>query len=217
MISESRMFPKAVTLSIAAHIAILGSALAFAQYAGGVFRNSGTVITLSLVSGGGEAVRKPGMKTARTMPVDAMEPAFPVKEITPVPAEDVQSGEKAAPKTDSEGANSATPGQGEGPGQTVTSGADSGTGALSSEQWTQLHSALEQVKTYPRLARERGIEGTVLVRFKVLPSGDIDGVKVVKSSGAAVLDEASVRTVYRAAPMPYVSGWVEVPMSYVLK
>jgi len=88
---------------------------------------------------------------------------------------------------------------------------------MTSEQWQRLHSALESAKTYPRLARERGIEGTVLVRFKVLPSGDIDGVNVVKSSGAAVLDEASVKTVYRAAPMPYVKGWVEVPMVYELK
>jgi protein TonB len=151
------------------------------------------------------------------MPVNAMEPAFPVKDKSPVPAEDVQSGEKAAPSTDSEGANTATPGQGEGPGQTVTSGADSGTGALSSEQWTQLHSAIEQVKTYPRLARERGIEGTVLVRFRALPSGSIEQVDIVKSSGARILDEASITTVYRAAPVPYVDGWVEVPMVYQLK
>ena len=80
-----------------------------------------------------------------------------------------------------------------------------------------LQSAIEQSKTYPRLARERGIEGTVLVRFKVLPSGTVETVNVVRSSGASILDEASVTTVYRAAPLPFVSGWVEVPMSYVLK
>jgi protein TonB len=80
-----------------------------------------------------------------------------------------------------------------------------------------LHSAIERAKTYPRFAREHGIEGTVLVRFKVLPTGDIETVRVIKSSGAQILDDASVRTVYRAAPMPYVNGWVEVPMVYELK
>jgi protein TonB len=80
-----------------------------------------------------------------------------------------------------------------------------------------LQRAIEKAKTYPRFARERGIEGTVLVRFKVLPSGDIEAVDVVRSSGAQILDEASVNTVYRAAPMPYVKGWVEVPMVYELK
>jgi protein TonB len=80
-----------------------------------------------------------------------------------------------------------------------------------------LQSAIEKAKTYPRFARERGIEGTVLVRFRVLPSGAIETVNVVKSSGAQILDDASVRTVYRAAPMPFVDGWVEVPMVYELK
>ncbi len=80
-----------------------------------------------------------------------------------------------------------------------------------------LQSAIEKAKNYPRLARERGIEGVVLVKFRVLPSGDVEEVSVVRSSGASILDEASVRTVRRAAPMPYVNGWVEVPMVYELK
>ncbi len=80
-----------------------------------------------------------------------------------------------------------------------------------------LQSAIEKAKSYPRLARERGIEGVVLVRFRVLPSGEVQEVNIAKSSGAAILDEASVRTVQRAAPMPYVSGWIEVPMVYELK
>ena len=35
--------------------------------------------------------------------------------------------------------------------------------------------------------------------------------------GAKVLDDASVRTVLKAAPVPFVEGWVEVPMVYELK
>jgi protein TonB len=89
--------------------------------------------------------------------------------------------------------------------------------AFSSGQWKLLQEAIEKAKTYPRLARERGVEGVVLIRFKVAPSGDIEKVAVVKSSGSDILDQASVRTVQRAAPMPYLNGWVEVPMSYVLK
>jgi TonB family protein len=88
---------------------------------------------------------------------------------------------------------------------------------FSTEQWQQLYTAIERAKNYPRFARERGIEGTVLVRFRVLPNGEIEKVDIIKSSGSDILDTASVSTVYRAAPMPYVNGWVEVPMSYVLK
>ena len=219
MISESRIFPKAVTLSIAVHIAIFGCALAFAQYTGGVFRHGGAVITVSLVSGGGGdgTVRRPGMETARRMPVAAKPPAFPVPESVYTPAGDAKIGEAVTPAAGSEGTGNDAAGQGEGAGPAAASGADNGTGAFSSEQWTQLSTAIEKAKTYPRLARERGIEGVVLVRFKVLPSGEVERVDIIKSSGSDILDTASVRTVYRAAPMPYVNGWVEVPMSYVLK
>jgi TonB family protein len=55
------------------------------------------------------------------------------------------------------------------------------------------------------------------VRFKLKPSGEIDRVEIVKSSGYDILDSASIRTLYRAGPLPYVNGWVEVPMAYVLK
>jgi protein TonB len=67
------------------------------------------------------------------------------------------------------------------------------------------------------MARERGIEGVVRLRFRLSPSGSIERVEVTKSSGHTILDTASVNTVYRAGPMPYVSGWVDVPIAYVLK
>jgi TonB family protein len=67
------------------------------------------------------------------------------------------------------------------------------------------------------MARERGIEGVVRLRFRLKPSGDVERVEIAGSSGYDILDTASIRTVYRASPMPYVNGWVEVPMAYVLK
>ena len=219
MATTSTNIQRAFLISISAHIALLGTALAFAQYASGLFRNEGSVIHVSLVSGGGTggAIRRPGPETASLMPVNAMPPALPMSETVSGTAVEVQTGETGPAMSGSEGAGLAVAGQGEGSGSTVASGTDGLAGALSPEQWRQLHSALEQAKTYPRLARERGIEGTVLVRFKVLPSGTVEAVNVVRSSGASILDEASVKTVYRAGPMPFVNGWIEVPMSYVLK
>ena len=219
MISESGTFRSAVTLSIVAHIVIFGSALAFAQYYRGFIRSGEAVVTVSLVSGriGGGTARKPFREMARRMPLNSMPPAFPVQETMPAHGEDVKTGEAVAAAAGGEGAGSAAAGRGEGAGPAAAIGADSGMGMFSSEQWTQLYSAIEQAKTYPRLARERGIEGTVLVRFKVLPSGTVENVNVVRSSGTDILDDASVRTVYRAGPMPFVSGWIEVPLSYVLK
>jgi TonB family protein len=214
-----------IAVSLGIHILIFGTALAFAQYTGVLFRNDGTVITVSLLSGGGGAAGRHGQETARRMPVNAMTPALAVPEAKSALAAEEKTegttGEKpgeARPQAGgSEGAGTAVGGQGEGTSPVVAGGADGGASAFSSEQWRQLYSAIERAKTYPRIARERGIEGTVLVRFKVLPSGTIDTVNIVRSSGEEILDEASVKTVYRAAPMPYVNGWVEVPMSYILK
>ncbi len=90
-------------------------------------------------------------------------------------------------------------------------------GLFPSEQWTAIRRSIERAKTYPRLAREMGIQGVVYVRFRLKPSGDVERVEIVKSSGCDILDSATVRTVYRAAPMPYVEGWLEVPISYVLE
>ena len=97
------------------------------------------------------------------------------------------------------------------------SGPDTQFGLVPTEQWAVIVSSIERVKSYPRFARERGIQGVVHLRFRVRPQGEVDRVEIVRSSGYEILDTASVRTVYRAAPMPYVSGWIEVPISYVLK
>jgi periplasmic protein TonB len=90
-------------------------------------------------------------------------------------------------------------------------------GVTSPEEWALLAAAIERTKNYPRLARERGIEGVVRLRFRLNSSGTVEKIEIVQSSGSEILDSASISAVYRAAPMPYVNGWVEIPMKYVLK
>ncbi len=76
---------------------------------------------------------------------------------------------------------------------------------------------------YPPLARKRGYEGRLVVRFLVTPRGLVDKVTLVKSSGYSILDRAAVKTVKRwrfspatkrGRPIPY---WVEVPVVFDLK
>jgi TonB family protein len=96
-------------------------------------------------------------------------------------------------------------------------GVEPGFGIIAPEQWSSIVSAIERTKNYPRLARERGIEGVVRLRFRINPEGAIEKIEIVESSGSEILDNASVRAVYRAAPLPVVSGWIEMPIKYVLK
>jgi TonB family protein len=222
---------KAFFFSMALHTGILGGALAFAHFGTGLFSSDLHSIGVRLVSEGKEYGRAGGRNAAAANPASLQRAALPVQEPV-MPQHDGTDGHQEhsadMSRSDSDGnrgAEAAMAGAtAGGPDQTggerggsADGSSSSGAVGMTSEQWQRLHSALENAKTYPRLARERGIEGSVLVRFKVLPSGDVETVSIVRSSGVKILDEASVRTVYRAAPMPYVSGWVEVPMSYVLK
>jgi protein TonB len=65
---------------------------------------------------------------------------------------------------------------------------------------------LERYKEYPRQARLRRIEGTAIVRLAILADGRLGALSLAHSSGHAVLDEASLEMVRRAAPLPRPPG-----------
>jgi protein TonB len=69
---------------------------------------------------------------------------------------------------------------------------------------------IEAAKRYPRVARKMGIEGRAAVRFKLAPNGKVEAVELLETSGSEVLDQASLETVHRAAPLPYKDGWLRV-------
>ena len=45
---------------------------------------------------------------------------------------------------------------------------------------------------YPPAAREGRLEGTVVILFLISPKGSVEGAKVQRSSGSAILDAAAV-------------------------
>ncbi len=60
---------------------------------------------------------------------------------------------------------------------------------------------------YPREARELGLYGNLTLHVSVRSDGTLEGVRVVRSSGHAVLDQAAVRIVELAAPFaPFPPG-----------
>lgn len=80
-----------------------------------------------------------------------------------------------------------------------------------------IRDSIERAKVYPPLARKKGIEGKVILRFRVSNNGEIDEVRVVKGSGFEILDRMSIETIKRSAPLPYVSGWIEIPLIFRLE
>lgn len=198
-------FVRSLSVSLGVHLLVLASAFAFAQHGGSLFGQGFDFISVSLV-GSGEIKGKKASKASPKIREYITQPASPA-------GDDAQDGVRKDREDDAgDGRSVQTDSVAEaGP------GAGSGFGLVSPREWQLIQAAIERAKNYPRTARQRGIEGVVRVRFRLLPSGEVERVEVLQSSGHDVLDAASVRTVYRAGPLPYVNGWVEVPISYVLK
>jgi periplasmic protein TonB len=76
---------------------------------------------------------------------------------------------------------------------------------------------------YPRPAREAGWEGTVMVRVEVMPDGTSGRVRLQKSSGHPVLDDAALSAVQRWRFVPAVDGQfpvralVDLPIRFDLR
>ena len=76
---------------------------------------------------------------------------------------------------------------------------------------------------YPRLARKRGYEGTVVLEVLVDPNGRVKDLQVFKSGGYAILDKAAVASVKTWLFEPGMRGdekvemWVKIPIRFQLK
>jgi protein TonB len=76
-------------------------------------------------------------------------------------------------------------------------------GGGSPARWqSRLMAHLERHKRYPQGARSRREQGTAQVRFSIDGGGNVQSVRLVRSSGYAELDEAVVALVRRASPVP---------------
>lgn len=86
----------------------------------------------------------------------------------------------------------------------------------------KIRSRIEEAKFYPGWARRQGIEGTVELLFTLSADGRVQEVRILRSSGSSILDEAAVQVIRRAAPYPIVEDWpgvirVQLPITYHLK
>lgn len=66
----------------------------------------------------------------------------------------------------------------------------------------KIASKLRRALRYPREAKRQGIRGDVVVSFVVAGIGGVGNIRIAKSSGFPVLDEAAKDAVRRAAPFP---------------
>jgi protein TonB len=67
---------------------------------------------------------------------------------------------------------------------------------------------------YPRLARQRGMEGAVTLEVSVDAEGAVATIRVAESSGHAILDEAAVRGLERVTFEPARRNGIPVPWTF---
>ncbi len=55
---------------------------------------------------------------------------------------------------------------------------------------------------YPFIAKKNGIEGKVIIQFKILKDGKVKNIKIVKSSGSKILDKSAIKAILSSVPFP---------------
>lgn len=93
-------------------------------------------------------------------------------------------------------------------------GADESSRGGQSTILTRIYRRIQRAKVYPLQAQKNGWEGVVQVSFQLIESGRLKEVKIVKSSGYPVLDEAALKTLHRAQPFPFYSDEISIPIRY---
>ena len=71
------------------------------------------------------------------------------------------------------------------------------------EQYRQTISArIKQYEEYPLVAKRRQWQGTTVVQLRLTAEGKVADISVVEKSGYEILDEAAVKMIRRASPLP---------------
>lgn len=77
-----------------------------------------------------------------------------------------------------------------------------------------LHAAIQKQQRYPASALQMEREGNTTVTFVLLPTGFIKQLKIIQSSGTAVLDEAAIAAIHHALPFKGIDKHLVVPQVY---
>lgn len=132
----------------------------------------------------------------------------------PAAAPEPQTPAPSGPKGRAGSPGEASPGSG-GRGRPAEGDAAGGEGDF--RFFAALRARIQERIVYPAEAVRRGQEGEVLLRIRIGSGGVPREIRVAKSSGTRILDEAARRGVVRAAPLPFIPGWFEIPVRFSLR
>jgi protein TonB len=74
--------------------------------------------------------------------------------------------------------------------------------------FTSIKRSIDANWKYPELALRYGLQGRLIIEFEISESGQIDGLRLVRSSGSALLDDEAMRAIRSAAPFAPIPRWI---------
>jgi protein TonB len=75
--------------------------------------------------------------------------------------------------------------------------------------FTSIKRSIDANWKYPELALRYGLQGRLIVEFEILENGQMVGLRVIRSSGSALLDDEALRAIRSAAPFAPIPRWID--------
>jgi len=79
--------------------------------------------------------------------------------------------------------------------------------------FNKVKQTIEQHWEYPEMALRYGLQGRLALEFTINGGGQLEGLRLIRSSGSQLLDEEALRAIKAAAPFPPIPSWIKpVPL-----
>jgi protein TonB len=75
--------------------------------------------------------------------------------------------------------------------------------------FTKVKQLIESHWEYPELALRYGLQGRLSLEFTIGGNGQLDQLRLIRSSGSQLLDEEAMRAIKAAAPFPPIPSWIK--------
>jgi protein TonB len=75
--------------------------------------------------------------------------------------------------------------------------------------FSKIKQLIESQWQYPELALRYGLQGRLSLEFTIGGSGQLDRLRLIRSSGSQLLDDEAMRAIKAAAPFPPIPSWIK--------
>jgi protein TonB len=72
----------------------------------------------------------------------------------------------------------------------------------------KIRQSIESEWQYPEMALRYGLQGKLALEFTILGNGQLEGLRLIRSSGSSLLDDEAIRAIKAAAPFPPIPPWI---------